>query len=155
MKYCHRFRVHAPLAIVADFHSQSSSMPAITPPPVVVRLKKTPEVLAEGDEMEFTMWLGPIPIFWKARIESVSSNGFTDRQLRGPFAEWVHRHSFVGVDETITDVLDELIIKLRLHLFWGPIGLGMVLGLPVLFAFREWKTKRLLKCNTRNSVQIT
>lgn len=120
-------------------------MAAITPPPIVVRLKKSPDVLAEGDEMEFTMWLGPIPVNWKARIESVSSNGFTDRQLQGPFTEWVHRHTFVVVDENTTDVLDELIIKLRPHLFWGSLGLGMAIGLPVLFAFRGWKTKRLLK----------
>jgi hypothetical protein len=30
-------------------------------------------------------------------------------------------------------------------LSWGVIGLAMWLGLPFLFAFRAWKTRRLLE----------
>jgi len=145
MRYHHCFRVKAPLASVAEFHSRSASMPAITPPPMVVRVQRAPTVLADGDEMDFTLWLGPLSIRWLAHIEDVSPTGFTDRQLRGPFAEWVHCHSFVTVDEHTTDVLDEITLRLRLHILWWPIGLGMRLGLPVLFAFRALKTKRLLE----------
>jgi len=108
-------------------------------------VQRAPPVLAEGDEMEFTMWLGLLPVGWLARIEGVSPNGFTDRQLRGPFAEWVHCHRFVAVTEQTTDVLDEVTLQLKLHLLWWPIGLGMLLGLPILFAFRAWKTKRMLE----------
>lgn len=145
MTYCHHFRVDASLARVANFHGRAASMAAITPPPIVVRMRNAPAVLAEGNEIEFTMWLGPLPVRWLARIESLSLTGFTDRQLHGPFAEWVHRHTFVAVDEHTTDVLDEITTRLRPHLLWWPVGLGMQLGLPVLFAFRAWKTRRLLQ----------
>lgn len=145
MKYQHRFRVRAPIGKVADFHSRSASMAAITPPPIIVRIQQSPAVLSEGDEMAFTMWLGPLPVRWVARIEAVSPQGFTDRQLRGPFADWTHRHSFVSVDEQATDVVDEVSWKLKPHIIWGPIGLAMGLGLPVLFAFRGWKTRRMLE----------
>lgn len=144
MKYRHKFRVPASVERVAEFHRRSASMAAITPPPIVVKMRRSPAVLAEGNEMTFTMWLGPLPIHWLARIEAVSAAGFTDRQLRGPFTEWVHQHTFVAVDENTTDVLDEVTFQLRPHPFWGPVGLGMGLGLPVLFAFRAWKTKRML-----------
>ncbi len=127
------------------FMAALASMGAITPPPIVVRMRNAPAVLAEGNEIEFTMWLGPLPVRWLASIEAVSSTGFTDRQLDGPFAEWVHRHTFVAVDEHTTDVLDEITTRLRPHLLWWPVGLGMQLGLPVLFAFRAWKTRRLLQ----------
>ena len=53
--------------------------------------------------------------------------------------------TFVAVDEYTTDVLDEITTRLRPHLLWWPVGLGMQLGLPVLFAFRAWKTRRLLQ----------
>ena len=119
-------------------------MAAITPPPVLVKVQHAPAVLADGEEMAFTMWLGPLPIQWLARIEAVSATGFTDRQLRGPFAEWIHRHTFVAVDEHITDVVDEISLRLRPHPVWWPVGLGMCLGLPILFAFRAWKTTRML-----------
>ena len=93
MIYYHRFRVRASLARVAEFHSHAASMPAITPPPIIVQVHHAPPILANGDEMDFTMWLGPLPVHWLARIEAVSPAGFSDRQLRGPFAEWVHRHT--------------------------------------------------------------
>lgn len=144
MKYFHRFRVPASIAQVAGFHRHSASMAAITPPPILVRVQRAPAVLGNGDEMAFTMWLGPLPVHWLARIEAVSDTGFTDRQLRGPFAEWIHRHTFVAVDEHTTDVVDEITLRLRFHPIWGLVGFGMWLGLPVLFAFRAWKTKRML-----------
>jgi ligand-binding SRPBCC domain-containing protein len=145
MKYRHQFRVPASVERVAEFHAHSASMTAITPPPILVKVQQSPAVLADGDEMAFTMWLGPLPIHWLVRIEAVSDAGFTDRQLRGPFTEWVHRHMFRAVDENTTNVIDEIIFRLRLHPLWWPVGLGMWLGLPILFAFRAWKTKRMLE----------
>ena len=143
--YQHHFRVHASLAEVAEFHSRSSSMAVITPPPILVRLHHTPARLAEGDEMDFTMWLGPLPIHWLARIEAVSPAGFSDRQLQGPFAAWLHQHHFTAIDADTTEVLDEVTLRLRSHPLWGPVGFGMRIGLPLLFSYRAWKTKRMLR----------
>ena len=66
MIYQHCFRVQASLAQVAEFHSRSASRPTITPPPMIVRLHHTPAVLADGDEMDFSMWLG-LPILFAFR----------------------------------------------------------------------------------------
>jgi ligand-binding SRPBCC domain-containing protein len=145
MKFQHRFRVRAPLATVADFHSQADSMAAITPPFIPTQMLHTPPRLKEGDEMVFRMWLGPIPVRWRAVISRVSPTGFSDEQLEGPFRHWVHRHSFVSADEQITEVVDEVQATIKWHLWWGPVGLAMWLGLPVLFAYRGWKTRQLLE----------
>ena len=145
MKYQHRFQVRAPMAVVADFHAQSASMGAITPPPIVVTVHRAPVRLADGDEMDFTLWLGPLPVHWIAQIEDAGPVGFTDRQVCGPFAKWIHCHRFVVVDESVTEVLDEIELNLRPHLVWGLVGLGMWLSLPLLFAYRGWKTRRLLE----------
>jgi ligand-binding SRPBCC domain-containing protein len=145
MKYAHRFRVKTPLAAAAEFHGRSASMPAITPPPMIARVHAAPAVLAEGDTMDFTLWAGPIPVRWVARIEDASSTGFTDRQLRGPFAAWAHRHNFVRVDDRTTDVLDEVEAELKRHPFWGFAGALMWIGMPGLFAYRGWKTRRILE----------
>jgi ligand-binding SRPBCC domain-containing protein len=144
MKYVHRFRVSSPLEAVVQFHRQSASMGAITPPPIVVTVHRAPPLLAEGDEMDFTLWLGPFPIHWLARIEQVSPTSFVDRQLRGPFTRWVHRHTFVPLADGATEVLDEVEADLSPQWFWRLLGLGMWLNLPVLFTFRAWKTQRLL-----------
>jgi ligand-binding SRPBCC domain-containing protein len=139
-----RFRVHAPLADVVAFHRHAASMAAITPPPVIVRIHEAPIELAEGSEMDFTLWLGPLPIRWRARIEAVDDHGFRDRQLVGPFRHWLHTHRFVPVGENTTEVRDT--IELALADRWPKrlIGLGLWLSLPVLFAYRRWQTRRLL-----------
>lgn len=152
MKYRHKFQVKAPLAEVAEFHSQSASMGDITPPPAVVEVHQAPARLDDGDEMAFTIWLGPLPVRWKARIEEVSPTGFVDRQLQGPFRRWTHRHSFKPVDKQTTEVVDEIEFELAKEPARGLVGLGMTLSLPFLFAYRGWKTRRLLADREKQTV---
>jgi ligand-binding SRPBCC domain-containing protein len=154
MRYEHRFRVRASLAVVADFHRRAASMPAITPPPIFVRVHRAPAILVDGDEMDFTMWAGPLPMRWVAKIGDVSDRGFTDRQVRGPFARWQHRHSFVPITPGLTEVVDQVEAGVKKHITWGAVGLAMWIGLPVLFAYRGWRTRRLLEGSrtSRNAV---
>ena len=93
--------------------------------------------------MSFTLWMGPLPMHWTARIEQVGPTGFIDRQLQGPFATWVHRHIFVPRDKGTT-VIDFVEAELSRDPFWRMAGLSMWLGMPVLFEYRAWKTKRIL-----------
>jgi ligand-binding SRPBCC domain-containing protein len=119
-------------------------MAAITPPPLVVRITAAPDVLRRGDRMAFTLWMGPLPVRWVAHIEEAGTTGFTDRQVAGPFAEWQHRHRFIAIDETHTEVRDEVRARLRRHWLWGPVGFAMWAGLPLLFAYRGWRTRQAL-----------
>lgn len=151
MKYRHTFVVKAPIETVTNFHKQAESMAAITPPPVYIQMHQAPSPLTEGAEIEFTLWL-PLPVRWLARIEDVTPTGFTDRQLRGPFRAWIHRHTFVARDENTTEVIDEIEGQIRPHPLWGAIGWGMWLNLPLLFTYRAWKTRRLLESGEAKNV---
>ena len=155
MNYQHRFRVQAPLEVVAEFHSLPDAMAAITPPPIFVQVHQAPPRVTDGQGMDFTMWLGPLPLRWQARFEDVTATGFVDRMVQGPLAAWSHRHSFVPVDDAQTDVVDELAVDVRRHPVWGPIGLGMSLNLPVLFAYRQWQTRRLLTRHSQTGEAMT
>jgi ligand-binding SRPBCC domain-containing protein len=148
MRYQHRFSVDAPLAAVATFHSQSASMGAITPPPIIVRVHAAPAILHEGDQMDFTMWLGPLPVRWMAQIEQVTPVSFVDRQISGPFASWEHLHTFQPVDEHTTLVIDQVTATFHKQWFWKVVGMSMWVGLPILFAYRAWKTRALLTRTT-------
>lgn len=145
MIYRHRFTVQASLEAVAHFHARSASMGAITPPPVIVRVHSAPDQLSEGASMDFTLWLLLLPIRWEARIEQVAADGFVDRQIKGPFSHWEHRHQFQRLDPHSTQVIDEVHAGLSRHPGWWLVGLGMWLSLPLLFAYRGWKTRRLLE----------
>lgn len=120
-------------------------MGAITPPPIIVRVHQAPAELANGDDMRFTLWFGPVPIRWLARIEEITPNGFVDRQISGPFAAWVHRHTFIAVGDGVTDVYDAIALAPKPDGFDGLVSRMMALSLPFLFAFRGWKTRRLLE----------
>jgi len=120
-------------------------MAAITPPPIIARIHAAPETLASGDRMDFTLWAGPIPIRWLACIEDASARGFTDRQLSGPFETWVHRHEFIPVDADTTDVIDRVEAAHKKHPWWGLVSRLMWAGMPMLFAYRAKKTRRLLE----------
>ncbi len=148
------FRVNAPLTQVAAFHRRSASMAAITPPPILVRVHAAPEELTDGDQMAFTLWLGPLPVYWRASIQNTSVNGFEDHQIDGPFRKWTHYHRFRALDETATEVTDEVHIQLETKLPDLLIGLGMLLGMPVLFAYRAWKTRQLVEAEARESRAI-
>lgn len=104
-----------------------------------------PDKLNENDRMEFTLWIGPLPLHWAAVIEQVNPQGFLDRQIRGPFQRWEHRHTFLPVAENVTEVRDEIQLQLRLHPVFSLIGFGMFISLPILFAYRAWKTRRLIE----------
>jgi ligand-binding SRPBCC domain-containing protein len=151
MKYRRAFRVRAPLEAVRAFHDRASSLEAITPPPLRVRLHAAPPELREGARLDFSLALGPLAVRWLAGIEAVSARGFTDRLLAGPFRGWTHRHRFTPLDASATLVEDEIEIQLKLHPVWGPAGMLMYLSLPALFAYRSWRTRRLLEPGHRQS----
>jgi ligand-binding SRPBCC domain-containing protein len=145
MIYRHAFVVRAALERVRTFHARPESLGAITPPPIRMQLLEAPVSLERGGEIRFTLWLGPLPVRWTARIQNVSADGFEDVQVSGPFRHWTHSHRFAERSPGQTEVRDVVKLSLRPHFWWGSLGLGMALGLPLLFAYRARRTRRLLE----------
>lgn len=142
--YRHSFEVKATQHEVAEFHRSAASMGSITPPPIIVRVHSAPQHLAEGDQMDFTLWLGPLPVRWLARIEEVTPISFVDRQLSGPFGSWRHLHTYLADGPSKTLVIDQVQAELSRHWGWKLVGLSMWIGMPILFAYRGWMTRRIL-----------
>lgn len=145
MRYQHTFDVQAALEDVSQFHRRSTSLGTITPPLLQLQMDSAPDILQDDDVMNFTLGLGPLTVAWKARIENQSLYGFTDVQLEGPFKRWSHQHTFVPLGDDATRVLDEIEFALRPHPLWWLIGAVMALGLPLMFRYRAWKTRRILE----------
>jgi ligand-binding SRPBCC domain-containing protein len=141
--YRHRTQVKASLARVAEFHRDSWALKRLTPPPVIVQMHDV-QPLAEGSRAAFTLWMGPVPVHWVAIHQEVDMpRGFSDVQQAGPFACWRHRHSFVRLDEDMTEVVDEIQAEFGRGPAKGLVCRLMWWSLPVLFAYRGWMTKRL------------
>ena len=101
------------------------------------------EPMKENSIADFTMWLGPIPVRWKAVHSNVEPDrGFVDTQKEGPFKQWIHEHSFIYIDNNTTEVRDEISLVFKNNAFWGLIGRMLWLSLPILFMYRSWITRR-------------
>ena len=143
------FIVDAPPDAVRDFHRDTSALRKLTPPPTLVQLHSI-EPLAEGSVSEFTLWVGPLPLRWKAVHRNVTDRGFTDVQAAGPAAKWEHTHSFVPLADGRTEVREHIEFEHKP----GPWGLVTRLlfsrpNLLLMFGYRRWVTQRALRRSER------
>lgn len=88
-----------------------------------------------GTQVLIVLGIGPLRLEWLAEyIEVVGGEKFVDRQVRGPFVEWVHTHSFLPA-EGGTRMRDEVAYRLPV----GNLGIADALvARPMLRGyFRE------------------
>ncbi len=136
------FIVDAPLDAVRDFHRDTSALKKLTPPPTLVQLHSI-EPLAEGSVSEFTLWVGPLPLRWKAVHRNVTDRGFTDVQAAGPAAKWEHTHSFVPLADGRTEIREHIEFEHKPGA-WGLVTrlLFSRPNLLLMFGYRRWVTRR-------------
>ena len=142
--YNYEFTVNASLDDVAAFHQDTSALKKLSPPPMIVQLHQV-DPMAEASVSEFTLWMGPIPIRWRAIHSNVGDNGFTDTQEKGPMAYWKHTHSFEYIREQKTRIREtiEYTQPKGLRSLFTRILFGKF-GLTLLFAYRKWATNHHL-----------
>jgi ligand-binding SRPBCC domain-containing protein len=143
LKYRRSFTVEAPLTLVAAFHLDAMALKKLTPPPIVMQPRLI-EPLAENSVSQFVLWLGPLPVRWTARHSQVGPQGFVDEQEQGPFARWIHQHRYQALGDGRSIITDAIEAELASQPFQWLIGAGMWLGLPILFAYRAWRTRKEL-----------
>jgi ligand-binding SRPBCC domain-containing protein len=139
------FIVRASLEEVASFHADTSALKVLNPPFVIVQLHRV-DPMAEGSISEFTLWMGPLPIRWRAIHSDVGPSGFTDTLEDGVMASWRHTHSFEKIDERLTQIREH--IEYEYLSDWRGLASGILfsrLGLMALFTYRKWATRRALE----------
>jgi ligand-binding SRPBCC domain-containing protein len=138
--------VARPLGEVFDFFARAENLERITPPWLRFRLTATePIEMRAGTLIEYRLRVHRVPVRWVSRIEEWEvERMFVDRQVRGPYRLWCHRHEFSAVGGG-TRVLDRVDYALPL----GPLGeLARVLvvrgDLARIFDYRRAAVARLL-----------
>jgi len=138
------FTVNAPLEAVVSFHANTSALKVLNPPFFFVQFHRV-EPMANGSISEFTLWMGPLPIRWRAVHRGVGPSGFTDILEKGPLKSWRHTHRFEAVDENTTQINEQ--IEYEYPAGWRGLASRILfgcLGLTALFAYRKWATRRSL-----------
>jgi ligand-binding SRPBCC domain-containing protein len=135
-----------PLAEVFQFFARARNLEALTPSWLSFEvLTPEPIEMHVGALIDYRLRVHGVPLRWVTRIEDWDRNrSFVDRQLRGPYRLWHHRHEFaVGDGGTL--------VRDRIHysLPWGPLGtlahrLFVRHDLERIFAFRQDAVRRLI-----------
>lgn len=141
-------RIAASPQEVFAFHESPGAFERLVPPWEKVKVVEPPKSLRPGSRVVLKTWVGPLPMLWIAEhTEYEPARMFADRQVRGPFAHWYHRHFFLDDGQGGTLLRDEVD-------YLPPLGrLGDFLGgryveskLQRMFDHRHKVTKQIVEC---------
>lgn len=138
----HRSVINTTIEQMVAFHQHPKAFQRLTPPPVFIQVQRNALNGLTDGEVEFTMWMGPVPVRWLARHEpGPTETSFIDRQMKGPLKSWEHQHIFKPVEGGV-ELLDH--ITLEHQSGWKGLLTRLTFdGFPLrmLFIYRHWRTR--------------
>ncbi len=143
-----------PLQDVFAFFSEAHNLERITPPWLHFEvLTPEPVRMAPGTRIDYRLRLRGLPLRWVTRIDEWEANrAFVDRQVRGPYRLWHHRHDFRAVGGG-TAVRDVVRYQLPLGLLGAVAHAALVRrDLERIFDFRQRAVARILQPMTTTGV---
>lgn len=111
--------VQRPLLEVFDFFAAAENLERLTPPELGFQIRSdVSQEMRKGTLIEYRIKLHGLPMKWLTEITGWNPpHSFEDTQLRGPYAKWVHTHTFTA-EGTATRVDDRVVYALPLD----PLG---------------------------------
>jgi ligand-binding SRPBCC domain-containing protein len=128
---------------VFNFFGDALNLQAITPEFLnFVVLTPAPIVMRAGTLIDYKLRVRGIPLRWRTLISAWEPPfRFMDEQLRGPYRQWIHEHTFEECDggTLARDVV-------RYSVFGGALVDRLFVRRDVekIFAYREKRLKELL-----------
>jgi len=145
MEFLREMTVPLPRSQVFAFFAEAGNLERITPPELKFRiLTPTPIAMRPGARIDYALSLFGVRFSWRSEITVWEpETRFVDIQVRGPYAEWVHTHTFEDVPGG-TRIRDHVRYRLPLAPL-GNIALPVVrVQLRRIFDYREAVTRRLM-----------
>lgn len=130
--------------VLFGFHERKDAFALLVPPWQKVEIVKPPSSLEVGTRVVLKMFVGPL---WKTieaeHIAYEPGRSFTDRMIRGPFAEWVHRHVVTSLGPNSSRLVDDITYRLPLGALGAAAG-GWIASHEIerLFRYRHAMTHK-------------
>lgn len=144
-------RVPGRIEDVFGFFADAGNLELLTPPWLKFEIiTPRPIEMRVGALIDYRFWLRIVPMRWRTRITAWEPPfRFVDEQLRGPYRQWIHEHTFeqIGEEVAIRDFVRYAVPggpgfeRLAHTLFVKP-------DLARIFGYRVEAMKRLLPIQT-------
>lgn len=144
LKY--QIEIGLPRPQVFDFFADAGNLERITPPQLNFHIvTPQPIDIQKGTLIDYELKLRGLPMRWRTEIsEWDPPNSFVDRQLSGPYKQWIHRHTFTELGPSRTLIEDEVRYRLPLEPLADAAHFIVRRELEAIFEFRQQAVARLL-----------
>lgn len=118
--YTGTLEIALPRDEVFPFFANAENLQRITPPSLGFRIiTPTPIEMKAGALIDYRISVHGMPMTWRTQITAWDPPfEFVDTQLKGPYKQWIHRHTFTETASGTTLIEDEV----RYRLPFEPLG---------------------------------
>ncbi|HSK72211.1 MAG TPA: SRPBCC family protein [Pyrinomonadaceae bacterium] len=135
-----------PLEKVFKFFSDAINLERITPPELNFHIiTPQPIEIEQGTLIDYKLKIRGLSVKWRTRITVWNPPfEFVDEQIRGPYKQWIHRHTFTEIEKNKTLIEDEVKYRLPVEPFGDVIHFLIRKELDYIFDFRQKTVKEIL-----------